>query len=172
LGGSVVLAAVIVLGATSYIVMKTQKPAHSVMVKVTKGINRISMEDVKALTGEDSDKKIRKPEKPTPPPAFPARKVSGIVQVAYTVQPDGSVTDVHVTGAAPKGYYEKRPRHRSKTAITSRQWATMAGCMRAPRQKSSTLPCRRTTAVRRTPSRVRKPGADSAGATPVSASPD
>ncbi|HET7371385.1 MAG TPA: energy transducer TonB, partial [Gammaproteobacteria bacterium] len=36
------------------------------------------------------------------------RQVSGIVQVAYTVQPDGSATNIRVTGAAPKGYYEKQ----------------------------------------------------------------
>lgn len=103
-GVAIVLAATLVLGVTSYIVVKTQKPARGVMMRVVKGINQISMEEVKALTKDHSPQAIKKPEKPPVPP----RQVSGIVQVAYTVQPDGSATNVRIIGAAPQGYFEDK----------------------------------------------------------------
>lgn len=107
LGCCVIVATAIVLGVTNYIVVKTRKPAHSVMVTVVKSIDRMSMAEVTALTTDHSPKPITKPDK-LPEPPRPEREVSGIVQVAFTVRPDGSATDVRVTGAAPEGYYEKQ----------------------------------------------------------------
>lgn len=45
-----------------------------------------------------------------PPPRWELeeRDVSGFVQLNFTIQPDGSVTDVRVFGAVPPGIYEDR----------------------------------------------------------------
>lgn len=45
---------------------------------------------------------------PPPPPVMPERQVSGFVHVEYTINPDGSVSDVRVIGAAPRGVYEQQ----------------------------------------------------------------
>lgn len=41
-----------------------------------------------------------------PPPPRPARTVTGFVHVEYTINPDGTVSDVEVVGSAPAGVYE------------------------------------------------------------------
>ncbi|HEX6928144.1 MAG TPA: TonB family protein [Gammaproteobacteria bacterium] len=43
---------------------------------------------------------------PPPPPLRPEREISGFVQLEYTINPDGSVSDVRVVGSAPSGVYE------------------------------------------------------------------
>lgn len=43
-----------------------------------------------------------------PPPDLPPRQVSGFVHVEYVINPDGTVTDVRVVGAAPAGVYERQ----------------------------------------------------------------
>jgi TonB family protein len=47
-----------------------------------------------------------------------AREVSGFVQLSFTVQPDGTATDIRVFGAAPSGYYEEQAVER----IRQRRW--------------------------------------------------
>lgn len=102
------MAFVLVFSATAYIVMKTRRPANEAMMRVFKGIHVISLQQANLLAG-DRNKSRPKPKKPPPPPPlFPSRKVSGIVQVAFTVQPNGEAADVRVIGAAPAGYYEKQ----------------------------------------------------------------
>lgn len=49
-----------------------------------------------------------KNEPPPMPPPRPARNVSGFVHLEYTINPDGSVSDVIVIGAAPSGIYEQQ----------------------------------------------------------------
>ncbi|HET7369708.1 MAG TPA: hypothetical protein VFK45_02580 [Gammaproteobacteria bacterium] len=109
-GGAAVLASALVLTATGYIVHKTRRPAHEMTMNVVKGIHKITMSEVNALLGVENKRERPKPKKPPAPPPLPPRQVSGIVQIAYTVQPDGSATDIRVTGAAPAGYYEKQAR--------------------------------------------------------------
>lgn len=106
--GSAVVALVLVFGVTSYIVMKTRRPANQAMMEVFKGIHVISLQQAKFLAGEDEKPRPKPKKPPAPPPMFPPRQVSGIVQVAFTVQPDGQATNVRVIGAAPAGYYEKQ----------------------------------------------------------------
>lgn len=43
-----------------------------------------------------------------PPPDIPPRQVSGFVHVEYVINPDGTVTNVRVVGAAPAGVYERQ----------------------------------------------------------------
>lgn len=45
---------------------------------------------------------------PPPPPVLPERMVTGFVHLEYTVNPDGTVSNVRVVGAAPSGVYEER----------------------------------------------------------------
>ena len=45
---------------------------------------------------------------PTPPPPLPERQISGFVQLEYTVNPDGSISDVRIIGATPSGVYEEQ----------------------------------------------------------------
>lgn len=47
-------------------------------------------------------------EKLPPPPPVPERQISGFVQLEYTIEPDGTVSNVHVLGSAPSGVYEDR----------------------------------------------------------------
>ncbi|HEX7029021.1 MAG TPA: energy transducer TonB [Gammaproteobacteria bacterium] len=47
-------------------------------------------------------------DKLPPPPVLPERMVSGFVHLEYTINPDGTVSDVRVVGAAPSGVYEER----------------------------------------------------------------
>lgn len=56
------------------------------------------------------------------------RKVSGFVQLEFTVQPDGRATDVHVVGAEPHGYYEKQ----AKQIVESRLYTPAAGASGGP----------------------------------------
>lgn len=103
------MAGAIVLTGTSYVVMKTRQPAGEMVVNVVKGIHMISMDEADSLIGKKSPTEIRKPKKlPLPPPVMPTREVSGIVQIAFTVNTDGSASNVHVIGAAPRGYYEEQ----------------------------------------------------------------
>ncbi|HET6724611.1 MAG TPA: hypothetical protein VFH85_01225 [Gammaproteobacteria bacterium] len=108
IAGAAAIATLLVVAVTSYIVAKTRRPAHQVLYTVVKGIQKMPLGEVNGVAGTHFGEAKPKPKKLPPPPAFLQPKVSGIVQVAYTVQPDGSATDIRVTGAAPKGYYEKQ----------------------------------------------------------------
>lgn len=58
---------------------------------------------------KEREKYAEKAERePPPPPPLPERQISGFVQVEYTINPDGTVSDVQVLGAAPSGVYEER----------------------------------------------------------------
>ncbi|MCG8436170.1 MAG: energy transducer TonB [Gammaproteobacteria bacterium] len=71
---------------------------------------------------------------PEPPP-LPERQISGFVQLSYTVNPDGTVSDVRVLGAVPRGVYENEA-----TAQVSRQ-------MRAPSYENGVAVAREVTEV-------------------------
>jgi TonB family protein len=72
------------------------------------------------------------------PVRFAPRKVSGFVQLEFTVQPDGRPTNVHIVGAEPKGYYEKQ----AKQIVESRLYTPAAGSDGAPaaRHGSEVIP--------------------------------
>jgi TonB family protein len=46
------------------------------------------------------------------------REISGFVQVVFTVQPDGTVSEARVFGAVPAGYYEEQALER----VRARSW--------------------------------------------------
>lgn len=55
---------------------------------------------------------------PRPPVEIEPRRISGFVQVVFTVQPDGTVSDARVFGAVPAGYYEEQALER----VLARRW--------------------------------------------------
>ncbi|MEX0900683.1 MAG: energy transducer TonB [Gammaproteobacteria bacterium] len=56
---------------------------------------------------------------PAPPPVkFLRDDIDGFVQVRFTVQPDGSASDVRVFGAVPAGYYEQQ----AIDQVRARRW--------------------------------------------------
>ncbi len=70
--------------------------------------------------GEDGTPAIQ----PLPPPVEIApRTINGFVQVAFTVRPDGTVTDARVFGAVPAGYYEEQ----ALEYVRSRRWEPGVG---------------------------------------------
>lgn len=53
--------------------------------------------------------RYEEPEEKLPqPPPLPERQITGFVQLEYTIEPDGTVSNVRVIGAAPSGVYEER----------------------------------------------------------------
>ncbi len=65
----------------------------------------LELERVREVLGQKRHALPEAPE-PLPPPA--ARQVNGFVQLAFTVQTDGSISDVQVLGAVPEGVYERQ----------------------------------------------------------------
>lgn len=59
---------------------------------------------IREARGEPVDPLRELPE----PPKQPERQVQGFVQLEYTINPDGSISDVEVVGAAPSGVFEER----------------------------------------------------------------
>lgn len=55
---------------------------------------------------------------PRPPVEIAPREINGFVQVVFTVEPDGSVSDARVFGAVPPGYYEEQALER----VRARRW--------------------------------------------------
>lgn len=61
-----------------------------------------------AIRKEREKHETQADREPPPPPTLPEREISGFVQLEYTINPDGTVSDVRVVGAAPSGVYEER----------------------------------------------------------------
>lgn len=51
------------------------------------------------------------------PVELPEREIQGFVQLEYTVNPDGSVSNVRVVGAAPAGVFEERALERVRNSM-------------------------------------------------------
>lgn len=61
-----------------------------------------------AVRKEREKHATEEPRTPPPPPLVPERQITGFVHVEYIINPDGSVSDVRVIGAAPSGVYEQQ----------------------------------------------------------------
>lgn len=84
-----------------------KKPAPPSLTEVVEGVDVLSPEQTRALLRREKGQ-LEAPKKPEP--VMPPRQVSGFVQLEFTVNPDGSVSDVDVVGAVPEGVYEKQAR--------------------------------------------------------------
>jgi TonB family protein len=79
-------------------------------------MERVNLTSVRDVPGAEERRRdsqreyVREgPRDNAPPPVeLPERRVSGFVQVEYTVFPDGTVESVEVVGAQPEGFYEDR----------------------------------------------------------------
>lgn len=74
------------------------------------GVELLSNIDLAALLGEEPRREL--PELPSmddiPPLVIPQRTQSGFVQVEFTVDGQGRVTEAEVVNAAPAGIYEEQ----------------------------------------------------------------
>lgn len=105
---SVVIVAV-VGGGIRYYEPKEEDP----LIADLKEVRVISLGDNPALADavrreRERSGTLQARRQPPPPPLMSERKVSGFVQLEYTINADGSVSDVKVLGAAPAGVYEER----------------------------------------------------------------
>jgi len=89
--------------------------------------------DLAEMLGEGR-RRLPAPPRPVEPLTVevPSREVRGIVELEFSVAPDGSVSDVEVIRATPGGYYEEQarellmerkypPEHQDGRPVTSRR---------------------------------------------------
>lgn len=67
----------------------------------------------KKRAGQQTEPEPRTP----PPPVIPEREITGFVQLEYTINPDGTASDVKVLGAAPAGVYEEQAVARTQRSM-------------------------------------------------------
>lgn len=108
---SFLVACVLVFAATGLIVLATddeepESPALTEVVSGT-GVDVLSPEQTRHLLRREKGR-LETPEPPRAPPPPPLRNINGFVQLEFTVNPDGSVSDVRVVGAVPEGHYEEQ----------------------------------------------------------------
>lgn len=92
-------------------------------------IERVNLTSVRDVPGGEERRRdtqrefVREgPRDEAPPPVtLPERRVSGFVQVEYTVFPDGTVEAVEVVGAQPAGVYEDEALQRVRSRDYSGQ---------------------------------------------------
>lgn len=137
-----VIATVAIIALVGTAVNYFQPPEDDPLLNTLKEVRVVNLGEnprlAEAVRKERERTGMVKPERelPPPPPAIAEREISGFVQVEYTINPDGSVDDVKVIGAAPKGVYEERAR------------AQVARRMHAPAYNDAGEPvARRTTEV-------------------------
>jgi TonB family protein len=107
-----VIAGVFVLACASVIIYYFEKPDQpDTTLQATTGIHEFRLADrpdIQRILAKWHQREVRRPPKKVKRPPPPPREISGFVQLAFTVKPDGSATNVHVVGAVPKGYYEQQ----------------------------------------------------------------
>ena len=114
LAGSAAVASIVVIAVVGSAIRYYEPVHEDRAVSTLQEVDIVSLADNPALAAA-----IRKErelhgdihpenEAPPPPPPRPTRDISGFVHVEYTINPDGSVSDVKVLGAAPAGVYEEQ----------------------------------------------------------------
>lgn len=115
----------------------TPKEEDPVMPELQE-VNVISLKDNPDLQRMIREARNQEPEpsRELPEPIqVPEREVQGFVQLEYTVNPDGTVSDVEVVGAAPRGVFEQRALERVRNS------------MHAPGYRDGEAVARRTTEI-------------------------
>lgn len=110
---SAVIAGVIVITFVGGMIHYYKSPDDDTSMPTLHDVRIISLADNPALA--DAIRKERErtgsaqaERQPPPPPIMAEREVAGFVQVEYTINADGSVSDARVLSAAPSGVYEQR----------------------------------------------------------------
>jgi|SRR5690606_7948952 len=111
-------ATLLVLLTTAVILDFFDKPNTDPMLEVVHGVDVLKLAEHPEIEAQMRQQVAR--NVPEPPPAAPVfeRDVSGFVQLEFTVNPDGSVSDVDVVGAVPAGIYEDQ----AKQIIAARRY--------------------------------------------------
>lgn len=115
---SAAVAAVLVLGLSSAMLLYLDRPKPDPLPGMVREVQLTKSTDLNLdalLADQQGD---RKPAPPKPVPK-PGREIDGFVQVAYRVNPDGSVSDVKVLGSVPSGVYDEQ----AKAIVKQRMYA-------------------------------------------------
>lgn len=106
---SFVAAGLLVFFATgiTLLAIEDEEPKPPSFTQLASGHNVrvLSEEELQLMLRRAGRLDVDRPEPPSTS-SLPPRQIRGFVQLEYTVNPDGSVSDVNVIGAVPEGYYE------------------------------------------------------------------
>lgn len=100
---SVSVVTVVGLGIRYYEKNDTDSPYEFEVVNI---VNLADNPELAEAIRREREKVAPPKNEPPPPPEMPERMVNGFVHLEYTINPDGSVSNVRVVGAAPSGVYE------------------------------------------------------------------
>lgn len=116
--GALAAATLLVLLTTALILDFFDKPNTDPVLEVVQGVQVLKLAEHPEIESQMRQQAAR--DVPEPPPASPVfeREVSGFVQLEYTVNPDGSVSNVEVVGAVPAGVYEEQ----AKQIVAARRY--------------------------------------------------
>lgn len=107
------VASVVIVGLVGTAIRYYEPPEESVARSPLEFVKVVNLADNPALAEavrreRERNGTVRPEHEPPPPPMLrPERQVSGFVQLEYTINADGTVSDVRVVSAAPRGVYEK-----------------------------------------------------------------
>lgn len=114
---SAVIAIALVLGVAGAMIRYFDRPKPDPLPAMVREVQlaRTADIDIDALLAKQHEREM--PQKPVKGDA-PEREVQGFVQLAYRVNPDGTVSDVRVLGSVPEGVYDEQ----AKAIIKSRMY--------------------------------------------------
>lgn len=110
-------ATLLVLLTTALILDFFDNPNTDPVLEVVHGVDVLHLAEHPEIEAQMRQQVVRNVPEPPPPPDF-EREVSGFVQLEFTVNPDGSVSNVDVVGAVPAGVYEEQ----AKQIIEARRY--------------------------------------------------
>lgn len=115
---TVVVVAVLAIGVTVYAPEEEEDPAMPELSEVSV-ISLRDNPDLARMIREARNQPVDPLREAPEPMELPERQVQGFVQLEYTVNPDGTVTDVRVVGAAPAGVFDDRAVERLQNSLRS-----------------------------------------------------
>jgi protein TonB len=113
---SIVVVAVLAVGIAVYAPEKEEDPAMPELNQVSV-INLRDNPDLARMIREARNQPVDPLREAPEPMELPERQVQGFVQLEYTVNPDGTVSDVRVVGAAPAGVFDARAVERLQNSL-------------------------------------------------------
>lgn len=110
---SALAASVLIVMTLGVVIRYFERPERDPLLSELEYVKIVNLADNPALAEavrreREANGSLPPENEPPPMPVMPERMVSGFVHVEYTINPDGSVSDVRVVGAAPSGVYEQQ----------------------------------------------------------------